>query len=76
MRMHKKVWLWWGRWWAVQIQRGQYVSLGIHVDCGKPYLDLHFGWCIASIGNNPVMTYLRDKHRGSSRGMFTETPIL
>lgn len=74
--MHKKVWLWWGSWWAVQIQRGQYCSLGVHLDWGKPYLDLHFFWLIASVGNNPVMTHLRDKHRGSSRGMFTEPPVL
>lgn len=76
MRLHKKVWMWYGRWWAVQLQRGAYFSLGIHVDWARPYIDFHFWQFIVSVGNNPVLTYYRDKHRGSCRGFLTETPIL
>lgn len=76
MRLHGKVWLWFGRWWAAQLQLGDYFSLGVHLDWRRPYLDLHFAWFIVSIGDNPVMTHYRDKYRGSSRGMRTKTPIL
>jgi hypothetical protein len=77
MRLHKKVWMWYGRWWAVQLQRGGYFSLGVHVDWSKPYVDLHLWNVIVSVGNNPVMTYWRDKYRGSCRGFYTEDiPVL
>ena len=54
---------------------GRYFSLGIHVDFYKPYVDLHFLWFILSVGLNPVVGHVRDKHRGSCRGMFTD-PVL
>lgn len=77
MRIHRKVWLWHGRWWAVQLQWGRYFSIGAHLDLAKPYLDLHFAWFIISIGNNPVMGHWQDRLRGSCRGMLRpETPIL
>lgn len=77
MRLHRKVWLWYGPWWAFQIQRGQYVSAGIHVDWGKPYVDVHFGWGILSVGKNPVMGHWQDRTRGSCRGMLRpDVPVL
>ena len=76
MRLHRKVWLWYGRWWALQLQWGRYFSLGVHLDFYKPYLDLHFAWFIVSVGKNPVMGHLRDQQRGSCRGMMAQTPIL
>ena len=76
MRLHRKVWLWWGRWWALQVQMQNYFSIGLHLDFSRPYADLHFGWMILSIGRNPVMTHLRDRHRGSCRGMLFTDPVL
>jgi len=80
MRLHRKVWLWHGRWWAVQLQRGGYFSIGIHLDWDKPYLDLHLWQFIMSIGNNPVMGHWQDRTRGSCRGMLRpeqpELPVL
>lgn len=54
-----------GRWWMVQACFDCWFSLGIHIDLkrrtealtGKrfgPYLDLHLGWVIISLGFNPV----------------------
>jgi len=77
VRIHRKVWLWWGRWWAVQIYAAPYVSVGLHVDLAMPYLDVHFLWVIASVGNNPVITNERDRHKGSCRGfLFRDSPLL
>ena len=41
MRLHRKVWLWWGRWWAAQYYRAPCASFGIHLDLRRPLLDLH-----------------------------------
>lgn len=77
MRLHRKIWLWWGRWWAVQFYWHASLSLGAHVDFTQPYLDLHVLWATLSIGNNPVMTNLKDRHRGACRGfLFPDTPVL
>jgi hypothetical protein len=70
MRLHRKVWLWYGRWWAVQLYLNSYVSLGLHVDFRKPYLDIHALWFIVSVGNNPVFGWPEDQQRGSCRGML------
>lgn len=75
--MHRKVWLWWGRYWAAQVYLARYVSIGVHVDFAMPYLDLHFLWVIASVGRNPVITNERDRLRGSCRGfLFRDDPVL
>lgn len=76
-RLHKKVWLAWGKYWAVQVYRGPYFSLGLHIDFRKPYMDVHFWWVIASVGREPVMTAERDRHRTSCRGfLFKDDPVL
>jgi len=77
VRLHRKVWLWWGPWWAVQLYRARYASLGVHMDFRMPYVDLHCGWIIVSIGRNPVITNERDRLRGSCRGfLFRDSPVL
>lgn len=77
VRLHRKVWLCWGEGWAVQLYRGWYCSLGLHVDFQRPYLDVHFGWLIVSVGRNAVITNERDRLRGSCRGfLFREDPLL
>ena len=75
MRVHRKVWVWWGRWWAVQFYAHWSFGIGVHLDCTRPYFDLHLGTFIVSVGRNPVITAHTDKHRGSCRGFFFE-PIL
>lgn len=75
MRLHRKVWLWHGRWWAVQLYVNKYVSLGVHIDWGRPYLDLHLGLFIVSVGYRPEITLEVDAQRGSCRG-FLIRPVL
>lgn len=76
MRTHRKVWLWGGPWWAVQLYVGRYVSLGVHVDFARPYVDLHLGWLIVSIGREPYRTNRVDQHRHSCRGFGFDEPVL
>jgi hypothetical protein len=77
MRLHRKVWLWWGRWWAVQFYRYPHFSLGVHVDFKRPYVDFHVGPITASVGRNPVLTNPDERFRGSCRGFaFTDTPLI
>lgn len=75
--MHRKVWLWWGQHWAVQLYVARYVSLGIHIDFNRPYLDLHLFWFIASVGSRPLITNAVDRHRHTCRGFVcTDEPVL
>jgi len=76
MRTHRKVWLWGGPWWSVQLYIGRYVSLGVHVDFARPYVDLHLGWLIVSIGREPYRTEQVDRHRHSCRGFGFDEPVL
>lgn len=76
MRAHRKVWLWGGKYWAVQLYRNWYVSLGVHIDFRRPYLDLHLLWFIVSIGHEPYRTERVDKHRHSCRGFGFSKPVL
>lgn len=52
-----------GRWWMVQVALDGTVSLGIHIDPLRrraidatygPYLDMHVGPVVLSIGNRPA----------------------
>lgn len=72
MRLHNKVWLWWGRYWAVQFYRNRYISLGVHIDFQRPYVDVHLLWLIVSLGDNPVITNEEDRLRSSCRGFLFE----
>ena len=77
MRIHKKVWLWWGPRWALQFYRNKYVSFGIHLDFFRLYIDIHFLWFILSFGDNPVITSENERFRGCCRGfLFEDDPIL
>jgi len=77
MRLHRKVWLVWGPWWAVQFYAGAYLSVGAHLDLRRPYLDLHVLWFIISLGRLPVLTNELDRHRHTCRGfLFRDSPLL
>lgn len=75
MRVHRKVYVWWCRWAAAQVYLYPHFSLGLHIDFKRPYVDLHLGPFILSVGDNPVLTNHADRHRGSCRGFFFE-PVL
>lgn len=81
LRWHRmlgpRVWLAWGRWWAVQFWPSLYFSLGVHVDPRRPIIDLHLGWLIVSVGNEAHITGQSDRHRQSCRGfLFADDPVL
>lgn len=75
MRLHRKVWLWHGSWWAVQLYVNRYVSLGFHIDFQRPLIDLHLGWLIVALGRRPEITLEAEAQRQSCRG-FLFRPIL
>lgn len=70
--------LWHGRWWMVQACFDGWLSLGIHVDPRRrrtaegeryaPYVDLHLGCFIVSLGVNPVRSGEIEASVGVSRG--------
>lgn len=73
------VWhLHYGRWWMVQWHFAGWISLGVHVDfCRRhdadglsygPYVDIHMGCFIFSLGNNPVRSGELRKSTSVSRG--------
>ena len=76
MRLHRKVWLWGGPCWAIQLYMNRYVSLGLHVDFARPYVDLHVLWLIVSIGREPYRTAQVDRYRHTCRGFGFDEPVL
>ena len=76
MRMHRKVWIWYGAWWAVQLYVNRYVSLGFHFDWRRHLLDLHLLWFIVAFGDHPVQTPIEDAQRRSCRGFLIGKPVL
>ena len=75
MRLHRKIWLWYGSWWAVQLYVNRYLSLGVHLDWQRPLLDLHLGWLIVALGRRPEITLEAESQRQSCRG-FLIRPVL
>ena len=62
-----------GRFWAVQWSINWCLSLGVHID-GRwrlaygPYIDLHAGPAIVSLGRHPVFTSQEESQLTFSRG--------
>jgi hypothetical protein len=76
MRLHRKVWVWYGAWWAVQLYVNRYVSLGVHLDWRRPVLDLHLGWFIVAVGVLPALTPAAEAQRHTCRGFLIDRPVL
>ena len=76
-RLHRKVWIAWGPWWAAQLYWAPYLSFGIHLEPRRPLLDLHLLWLILSFGPDAHITGQRDRHRHSCRVfLFADDPVL
>lgn len=71
MRLHKKVFLWWGKWWAVQLTLMlDEWSLGVRLNVKRPLLDLYFGGLTIAFGKHAVYTDPRTRTWDSCRGML------
>ena len=71
MRLHRKVWLWCGRWWAVQRDlSGHEITLGGRLNWRRPLFDLYVGPWTFAVGRHAVYTDPRTRHWDSCRGML------
>ena len=69
--MHRRVWLWWGPWWAVQFTAmGDEWSAGVRLNVRRPLLDLYAGPLTVSVGRHAVYTDPRTRTWDSCRGML------
>jgi hypothetical protein len=76
MRLHKKIHLWWGTWWAVQLVLvADEMSAGVRINIRRPLLDVYLGPLTIAIGRHAVYTDPRTRTWDSCRGMlFPDDP--
>jgi hypothetical protein len=83
-RLHPRM-IWgvrYGRWWMIQWVLDGWFSLGVHVDLKHrsrndgltfgPYIDLHLGVVVVSVGNNPAYSTDLERCLSVSRGGLVE----
>jgi hypothetical protein len=73
-RLHKKVWIAWGRWWAVQGVWMLELSFGFRIEPRRPLLDLFLGPLTIAVGNHPVLTDPRMNQHHGGRGFVNADP--
>jgi len=76
LRVHRKVFLWWGGWWAVQLVLGEIGGFGVRPVLTRPLLDIYLGPLTLAIGRDPYLTEWMDRHRESCRGFVIDEPVL
>lgn len=75
-RIHRKVWLAWGRWWAVQVYLFPQFSLGVRFET-RPLLDIYVGPVTLALGRHPLVTDQYARFADSCRGfVFDEGEAL
>lgn len=71
MRVHRKVWLWWGKWWALQFaNQWEEFPVGLRPHWRRPMLDIYFGPLTLALGRHAVYTDPRTREWDSCRGML------
>lgn len=70
LRLHRKVWLGWCPWAAVQVVMMPEYSLGVRVEPCRPLVDLFLGPVTIAFGRHPVLTDPRTSQRHSCRGFL------
>jgi hypothetical protein len=76
-RLHRKVWLAWGRGWAFQVQLPVTLALGIRLELSRPMLDLYVGPATLALGRHPLLTDESVRTADSCRGfVFSQREIL
>ncbi len=77
MRLNRKVWVWWGRYWAVQVQLPTTLALGVRIEPSRPMLDLYLFSLTVSLGHHPILTDESVRHADSCRGfLFSDSEVL
>jgi hypothetical protein len=72
VRIHRKVFLWWGRWWACQAMLVPELSLGVRVEWRTPLLALFVGPVTLLIGNYPVLRDVAGSQRYGAVGFIVK----
>lgn len=69
--IHRKVWLAWNRWGAVQFARQwDELSCGVRLNWKRPLLDLYLGPLTLAVGKHAVYSDPRTRTNDSCRGML------
>jgi len=77
MRTHRKTWIWFGRWWAIQLHLAPCLSFGVHLDLRRSYVDLYVACFSFTVGDNPVLTDAAEWKLNRCRGFITQDrPVL
>ncbi len=77
LRAHRKVWLVWTTWWAVQLVLGEIGGFGVRLVATRPLLDIYLGPLTVSLGRHPIATEPDQRERFCCRGFIvTEKPVL
>lgn len=69
-RLHRKVFLWWTDYFAVQFVAVPEFSIGIHLEPARPLLDIFIGPLTIAFGKHPALTDPRTRERHSCRGFL------
>lgn len=72
--IHKKVWIAWNNWLAIQYVGQFEFSLGLRIEPKRPLLDVFLGPVTLSIGYHPVLTDPRMNQYHSGRGFICSDP--
>jgi hypothetical protein len=69
-RPFPRVWLAWGRGWAIQFYGYPCISFGLHLDFARRLVDLHFLWFTVALGPSAQITGLSELHLHTCRGFL------
>ena len=73
LRLHRKVFIWYGRWWAIQFVRmWDEFGFGIRPIFRRKLLDIYLGPITIAFGKHPVLTDPRTRQRDCCRGFVFE----
>lgn len=72
-RIHRKVFLVYNRWFALQLVTMPEIALGFAFHWCGPMLDLYLGPLTIGIGRNAVLTDQHERLRGRCRGFLIGT---
>jgi hypothetical protein len=69
-RLHRKVFIAWNSWAAVQVVFRVEIALGVAVHWDRPMIDFYLGPVTIALGRTPVLTNQHERLRGRCRGFI------